>query len=145
MKLNEITDDLGNDGDDEFDVIMYIIDEAASIGIILSKQDVLKALEQTGLEPEEVSLNQPVVDGAPMPIGKYVLYKGGSETVIGWVTDDQELASEYGKTISKVVDYTGQTIENWSVVNDWDGKLQLVPPGPIFRKVYDHGYLLLQQ
>lgn len=143
MRLNEITNN-SDDEDGEFDAIMYIIDEAASIGIILSKQDVINALKQVDLEPEEVSLNQPVVSGIPMPIGRYVLYKGGSETVIGWVTDDLKLASEYGKVLSRTINYTGQTIESWSVVNDWDGNLQLVPPGQIFRKVYDHGYLLLE-
>jgi hypothetical protein len=67
-----------------------------------------------------------VIDGNDVPKGIYVLYKGGSDSIAGWVSDDPELAAAHGAVKSIVYEYSGQTIDVWSWVNDWDGTPQLV-------------------
>ena len=137
MKLSHIHEN-------EFNALLHIIEGAEEVGIKLTENDVMLALAQTGLNADEVSLNQPVVDGIAVDPGNYTVYKGGSDKVLGWVSDDQSLAAQHGDVSARTFENTGQKIKEWSVVHDWDGYPQLVPPGEVFRKVYEHGFMLLK-
>jgi hypothetical protein len=134
MRLSHIHEDekfKGQDPEGEFNAILHIIDGAEEVGIKLTENDVMLALTQTGLDADEVSLNQPVVDGIAVDPGNYTVYKGGSDEALGWVSDDHSLAAQYGNVSVRVFENTGQKIEEWSVVHDWDGYPQLVPPGEV--------------
>lgn len=54
--------------EDEFDPIASIIEDAKDVGLNLSETDVMRALSETGLDADEVSLNHPVLKvGKPLP------------------------------------------------------------------------------
>jgi len=129
----------------EADHINNIIDYAEQLGLHFSEDEIREALRQVGLDAEDISNNQAITDGEPMPPGQYKMYKGlkdGDGDPKGWVTDDAELAKGHGRVVEIDINYNGETIE-WSTVSDWDGYPQLVPPGPRLRKVYEDGYLWL--
>lgn len=140
MTIDDIAIDMG---DDEYDPIIGIIEGAAEVGVQLTREEVMEALDQLELEPDEVSCNQPVITGRDAETGVYDLYKGGGREVKGWVTTDPNFAATYGNVKKRRVNYKGQITQRWSAVGDWDGNIQLVPPGPRLRLVYDKAYLLV--
>ena len=98
--------------DEGFDPLQSLYDEAADLNITPDQVD--QALAETNLQPEDISLNQPFVDGTDIPHGYYLLYKGTreeDEEFKGWVTDDEQLAAQYtnnGQIKAKLIQYNGQ-------------------------------------
>ncbi|MCK9558340.1 MAG: hypothetical protein M0R50_09915 [Candidatus Cloacimonetes bacterium] len=144
-------DDFDEYGDDEENSINCIIDGAEDIGISLTQKQVIEILEQVGLDAADISMNQPVYDGESCKHGRYILYKGfRSESdedrkVSGWVSDDPEFAIKFGNVKKRTINFNGEIINKWSVVHDWDGYPQLIPPGPRLRFCYNGAYLLLDK
>lgn len=134
--------------EEEWDPVAGIIDGAEELGIELTEADVKRALQDTGLDAEDVSLNQPVIPaGESLPPGVYTFYKGGEITPdapLGFVTDDPEYAKNWGEVHEVTVKCTGETISKWNFVHDWDGNLQLVMPGAICSKFNKDSYLILK-
>lgn len=136
-----------DEGDEVFDPIISIIEGASELGLSLNRQDIIKALKDTGLEADDISLNQPIIPaGVSLSPGVYVFYKGGETNpkIPGFVTDDPEHAATYGLVHEVTVECTGNNRSAWSFVHDWDGHQQLVPPGPECSKVNDDSWLIIR-
>jgi len=143
-EIDEILSEMDDTFDpDECDYITAIIEGGEEVNVYLTHDQVILVLKELKLEPEDISLNQPIITGTSAIHGTYLLYKGGNKPVKGWVTDNYEFATKYGKVKTRQIIYKGQTTNKWSVVGDWDGSLQLVPPGPCLRLIYDNAFLLL--
>ena len=146
-RIASLDEDEWDDEEEDWDPVDGIVEGAAELGIELTADQVLEALEQTGLDAEDVSLNQPVLPpGKPLESGIHTFYKGGDidSNQPGFVTDDAEHAAEYGDVHEIVVECDGSSRSGWTYVHDWDGMPQLVPPGPACSKVTDDGWLILK-
>jgi hypothetical protein len=144
---SRISDELDLE-DEEWDPMAGIIDGAEELNIKLTETDVRKALQDTGLDAEDISLNQPVIPtGKPLPPGIYTFYKGGEITpggFLGFVTDDPEYAKNWGEVHEVTVECTGETTSKWNYVHDWDGNPQLVMPGAVCSKFNEDSWLILK-
>lgn len=148
-RVADLDEDWEDDEDEEeYDPVAMIIDGAAELNVALTPDEVYVALKDTGLDADEVSMNQPVLpNSAPsLAPGTYTFYKGGDvdPDQPGFVTDDPEHASNWGPVHEVVVKCTGASIRSWTYVHDWDGNPQLVRPGPECSKVTDDAWLILK-